>query len=302
MQHTNTQSKLEARPTVLHGLIFAINTILVLAGAPTAAAAAEPELMLSGDFTDSAELYIGSNLDVQVSNGEPLRRYTVLLVDENDEPVVTLADIGTGNTGATARHRLWTRTGVEGCDPEAVHDPSNYQFISFSEAESELDGLKFRVLLVESPDSGPEKAIAEHELPLTTASPFVSGYPSDAAGCLRTEFKFNEKVYLAIRHSAGAPQDFRIFVVAPQSVWMTNDPLVDVRTGGSQLIQVPPGAGPNVELLWASPAAGDYQIIVRPGDQTVGGFQATDVAIETTFKPAGSTYPECTVCPPPTDG
>ena len=285
-------TKIRTRPALYRSLF----AILLLCACQLAAA---QELHLDGDFTDGG-LRVGSNLDVAVTGAAPLRRYTVLLVDEAEDKVATLVDLVADDSGTIGRHRLWTRTGVVGCDPGVVHAPSSYLFQSFAEAESVLDGRTFRVLLVEGMGSPAATVLAEADLPMAAVTPFVSAWPSDGAGCLRTVLEA-EPLHLAIRHRSVADETFRIFVVAPQAVWLPGDPLVDVRPGGSQLTVVPAGADPWVELLWPVPVPGELQIIVRPGADTVALFQATDVAVGTRVSPTGSTYPECTVCPPPND-
>ncbi len=299
MRLINSQSTQDFR-AVQHGALLATFSTLMLY-ACTPASAQTPELFIDGEFTAGGDLVIGSNVDVAVVQGGGLRRYSVLLLDEDDAVVASLVDVPTNQAGSTGRQRLWTRTGVEGCDPGAVHDLSTYQFESFLEAESVLAGRKFRALLLDTAESPFSTALAELEVPMTTTNPFVKGYPSDAAGCLRTVLGVGESVYLAISHQDDvAPQIFRVFVVAPQSVWLPNDLLTDVRPSGSQVIGVPAGANLWVKLLWMAPVAGDYQIIVRRGGISAPIFQASDVVLETGFSPGGSTYPECTVpCPPP---
>lgn len=296
MKAMDLRSK-SAKSGASRGLFLVTLTILSLYAASPAAA--QPELFLEGDMTAGGELRIGGHLDVVVANAEPLRLYTVLLVDEAAGTVASAEDLMTDEFGKTGPHRLWTRTGVVGCDPEAVHDPASYQFESFSEAESVLGGRTFRVLVVDDPGSPPTKALTRTDLPMVVVTPPVEAYPSDGAGCLRTVLRPAESLHLAISHQSVADQDFMIFVVTPQSVWLPGDLLVDVRPGGPQTINVPAGADPWVVLLWLFPAAGECQLVVRHGIGTAPVFdQATDFAVETLFKLVGSTYPECTVCPP----
>ncbi len=296
MQDTKILTEPARRAALYGSLLATLSTLLLCACQPVAAQNPTPELHLDGDFSAGGDLHVGGNLDVKVSNGEPLRFYTVLLVDEGDDTVAALADLQTDAAGTIGRHRLWTRTGVVGCDPGVVHDPLSYLFESYSEAGSVLDGRAFRVLLI---DSARGVKLASVDLPMVVATPFLSAYPSDGAGCLRTVLEA-EPLHLAISHQAAGDQSFRIFLVAPRDVWSPDDPLVDVTPGGSQVISVPVGADPQVELLWAVPVAGEYQIIVRYGDGTVPLFQeATDLAIETLVSPTGATYPECAICPPP---
>ncbi len=285
------------------GLFLIILSLLVLSAAP--ALTATPKILLGGDVNAGGELTIGGHLDVGVINGEPLRRYTVMLVDEDDQAVTATVDVMTDGAGKTGRHRLWKLTGVVGCDPEAIHDPASYQFESFAEAESELDGRTFRVLLLDGPGSPPGKAHAKAELPLVVVTPFVTAYPSDNAGCLRTRFKPGEDVYLAISHQDAVDQTFQIYVVEYKESWKDGMPLNDVRPVGQQpqSVLVPANVDPWVAPLWASPVAGDYQLIVRHGMGTVQNFSsATDVAVDIGFSPGGSTNDECDPCPPPQVG
>jgi hypothetical protein len=278
-------------------LLLTLAILSLYAFLPAPALAATPTLVLDGDW-NAGKLRIGGHLDIGVTDGEPLRLYTLLLIDEGEHAVTSPVDVMTDAAGTAGRQRLWTLTGVVGCDPEAVHDPASYQFESFSEAESALDGRTFRVLLVDSAASPPEKAHAGAGVPMEVVTPPVKAYPSDGAGCLRTRLKPGEPVYLAISHQSAVAQDYRIFVVQPQALWKSGDPLVDVR-GVFQTISVPANADPWVELLWASPVAGEYQIVVRQGIATAPVFdQATDLAVEIRFSPAGTTDNECDVCPP----
>lgn len=288
-----------AHPAALRGsFLVTLATLLVLSCLPVPALAATPELVLGGDVNASGELTVGGHLYVALTSGERLRRYAVVLVDENDVAVSPAIELVTDAAGNAGRQRLWTRTGVVGCDPGAVHDPASYQFKSFSEAEAELDGRSFRVLLLDGAGSPPAEAHAEAEVQMIVVKPPVKAYPSDDQGCLRTEFKLGESVYMAISHQHGSDQDYRIFVVDPQPSWNGGDPLNDVR-GVVQTISVPP-AVLSVELLWAAPVKGEYQIIIREGFGTVPGFDpATDFAVETRFSPGGSHNDECDPCIPP---
>lgn len=271
--------------------------VLSLADQPVAA----QELILGGDVVGDADYQIGGNLDIAIFEADPETQYTILLVDEADELVTWVAGVTTNSEGNSGRYRLWTRSGVVGCDPGAVHDPANYLFESFAEAESILDGRTFRAVLVDDLDSGLLSAHAEIEVTMNVPFAVVSGYPSDGAGCLRTVFRAIP-VHLAISHLSAFDQTFEIFVVPAQAVWQQGDDLIDVRPTGSQSILVPAGADPHVELLWQVPVAGEYQIVVRQGGSTEEIFEeATDLPIATAFEPTGTTLPECTVCPPPSD-
>ncbi len=274
-----------------------------LSSTPAVAGDPTPEILLYGDLTTDG-LRIGSDLYFAVVNGEPSRLYTVVLVDEAYGEVASLVDVKTNVNGSTGRHRLWTRTGVEGCDAGAVHDPARYRFEKFGEAETILDGRTFQVVLLDDATSAFSDAITEVDLPMTVVTSPISAYPSDGAGCLRTQLE-QEPLHLTIQHEALSPRVFQVFVVAEQATWLPGDPLSDVRPGGPQMIAVPAGAQPVVALLWASPVTdGDYQIVLRDGGSvTLPPFldATADFVAETGVSHSGTTYRECgnTVCPPP---
>lgn len=287
---------------LLSAMIFFCG-VSFFSASPAVAGDPTPEVYLLGDFTTGG-LRIGSNLKVAVTNGEPSRHYTVMLVDEGYGAVASLVDLKTNLNGSTGRHRLWTRTGVEGCDAGAVYDPASYHFESFSEAEAILDGRTLRVVLLDSETSPFATALAEEDLPLAVVASPISAYPSDGAGCLRTQLD-QEPLHLAIQHEAASARTFQVFVVAEQTIWLPGDPLNDVRPGGPQMITVPAGAHLLVALLWASPVTdGNYQIILRDGASvTLPPFldATADIVVETSVSHSGTTYRECanTSCPPP---
>lgn len=299
----------ERWPQSLTGaLLSAVAGLYALSLPATAAAAAgeeTPELYLEGDFTAHG-LRIGSDLEVAVLAGDPESSYTVLLVDEGDETVASLVDLDTNELGSTDRHRLWTRTGIEGCDADAVHDPASYRFEQLADAEAILDGRTFRVVLVEGEGTPIDLALAEQDLPMVSIAPALRAFPSGGAGCLRTRLD-NEPMRMTIQHQAVASRTFHVFVVPRQPNWLAGDPLADVRPNGPQTIEVPAGVNPSVELLWASPVDdGEYQIILRQDllPPTTPVFEPTaDEVIEPPVSHTGTTYREChPLCPPPHSG
>ncbi|MEO1087641.1 MAG: hypothetical protein AAFY88_25685, partial [Acidobacteriota bacterium] len=180
----------------------------------------------------------------------------------------------------------------EGCDPGAVHDPLNYRFKMFEEAESVLGGRTFTVSLVDDDTGSVVEVLA---IPLEVVTPFIGGYASDGAGCPRLEYQQGEPLHLTMEHQAGVGVDVEIYLVDHQDVWTPGDPLIDVR-GASQLIHVPAGMK-WVGLLWLTPAQGEYQVIARPPG-TTAPYQSSDLVIEMGSS-HGTPANDCGgICPP----
>ncbi len=266
------------------------------------------DLLLIHDGEEEGKMTIGSDLDVNLSGG-PQGIYTVRLVDEADEIVAsTVLHLSQGQ-GSSVTRRLWTRTGVVGCDPGAVHDPDEYQFESFEEAETLLDERTFRVEVYQGilfPAA--QSPVIEEEIAFEAPQLSVRAFPSDMTGCFRTTFDEGENLYLSIQHSKSNQQLFRNFLVHAQYLWTAGDSLSDVRANGSGVITVPSG-NPSVHLLW-SPAPGTggdpppeylFDIILRPGVDSTPTFDpATDFSGGRARVPAGGTVPECKYhCVPP---
>lgn len=274
-------------------LLILFFVLLALAAVP--AAQAQPFLMLDGDLT-AGELEVGGHLDAAVVDGVPLAHYSVLLLDESDQVVASALDLQADNAGWIDYTRLWTRTGVVGCDPGVVHDPLNYQFKSFKEADSLLGGRTFTVQLIEGVDRS--RVLDAEPLDLRAITDFIEGYPSDGAGCLRTRMFMAEPLHLSIAHQGGGFLPLQIYLVDATALPGPGETIVDVR-GVPQAINVPAGADPWVELMWLAPVAGDYRVIVRPIGSTGPYDPNFDLMIETGIKHAGATANQCGgVCPP----
>ena len=275
------------------GLLLAISFLIVFF--LPLAAEAKPTLTLSGDITGGA-LEVGGHLDAAFSGVTPFDFYTIQLLDESEQVIAELANQQAGIGGSITARRLWTRTGVVGCDVGAVHDPSNYQYISFNEADSILDGRTFEVRLVEAAD--PTRLLSRKEVELRAVVEFVEGYPSDGAGCLRTEMHVSEPLHLSIAHQGAGLLPLQIHLVDATNSPGPGDTIIDVR-GIVQVIGVPAGADPWVELLWLVPVAGEYEVIVRPNGSTGPFDPAVDLKIETGVQLVGATANQCPgICPP----
>ncbi|MEO1367473.1 MAG: hypothetical protein AAFX50_09875, partial [Acidobacteriota bacterium] len=236
-------------------------------------------------------LEIGGDLHAGVTGAPAFTSYTILLLDETHTSVVRLRGT-TDAFGDLADDLLWERTGVEGCDLGAVHDPLNYRFQTFEEAESVLGGRTFNLRLI---DDGTGAAVAAAALPLEVVTPFIGGYASDGAGCPRLEYQAGEPLHLTMEHQAIVGVDVEIFLVQHQDVWTPGDPLIDVR-GAPQLIHVPAGTK-WVSLLWLTPAQGEYQVIARPPG-TTAPYQSGDLVIRM-GNSHGTPANDCgSVCPP----
>lgn len=275
------------------GLLFVALLITLFLPLMTQAA---PTLTLAGDFTGGGELEIGGHLDASFAGVTPFEHYSILLVDESQQVVASLMNLQADAGGAISPRRLWTRTGVVGCDPGAVHDPLSYQFLSFLEADAILHGRVFEAQLIEGVNRS--RVLATEDVDLRAVVEFIEGYPSDGAGCLRTRMHVSESLYLAIAHQGGALLPLQINLVDATALPAPGQAVIDVR-GAPQVMNVPAGANPWVELMWLAPVAGDYQVIVRPVNSS-GPFDPNiDLLIETGVKLVGATANQCGgICPP----
>ncbi|MEM1178983.1 MAG: hypothetical protein AAGM22_11610 [Acidobacteriota bacterium] len=273
--------------------VFTIASIclaFVLAVLVPAAAFAAPTLTLGGDL-NAGRLEIGGDLEAGVTGAPAFTSYTITLLDETNTGVVRLRG-KTNAFGELPSDLLWPRTGVEGCDVGAVHDPLNYRFQMFGEAESVLGGRTFTVSLF---DDAAKTTVAVLALPLEVVTPFLEGYASDGAGCPRLEYQSGEPMHLTMEHQAAVGVDVEIFLVDHQDVWTPGDALIDVR-GAPQLIHVPAGMK-WVGLVWLAPVQGDYQVIARPPGST-GPYAAGNMVIEMGSS-HGTPANDCgSVCPP----
>ena len=265
------------------GLLIAFSFLIVFFS--PLAAEAKPALTLSGDIS-SGELEVGGHLDAAFSGVTPFDHYSILLVDESEKVIAKLSNQQAGIGGSITARRLWTRTGVVGCDPGVVHDPLNYQYISFNEADSILHGRAFEVRLIEGSDT--TRILAREDVKLRAIVDFIEGYPSDGAGCLRTRMHVSEPLHLSIAHQGAGLLPLQIHLVDATNSPDPGDAVIDVR-GAPQVIGVPAGADPWVELMWLVPVAGDYEVIVRSVGST-GPFDPNfDLKIETGVKMVAAT-------------
>ena len=284
------------------GVVWVALIATLLLAAPTVLAV---DLMLIHDGDEESVMGIGGDLDVHLSNGAP-GAYTVRLVDESNQIVAsTIVQL----YQEEASRRLWTRTGVVGCDPGAVHDPDAYRFESFSEAEDLLEDRTFYVEVYQGilfPAA--QSPIEEMELSFAVPDLGVRAFPADSSGCFRTVLLEGEDLYLSMEHNQSGPQLFRNFVVQARYVWTLGTPLIDVRPNGSEVLTVPAGQ-PSLHLLWSPPPGGGgdpppfypFDIVIRPGIDPDPTFDpAGDFFGGRTRLPAGGTLPECkTGCIPP---
>ncbi len=264
------------------------------------------DLMLIHEGEEEGKMAIGGDLDVHLSNGAS-GAYTVRLVDESNQIVAsTIIQL---SQGGDAGRRLWTRTGVVGCDPGAVHDPDAYLFESFAEAEELLEERTFNVEVYQGilfPAA--QSPLEEMEISLVLPDLDVQAFPADSSGCFRTVFLEGEDLYLSIEHYQSSPQLFRNFVVQARYFWTAGTPLLDVRPNGSEVITVPAGQ-PSLHLLWSPPPSGGgdpppfylFDIVLRPGVDPNPAFDPiSDFFGGRPAMPGGGTLPECkTGCIPP---
>lgn len=284
--------------TLNRQLVFTIISVFVIVLTTAflpASAEASPALTLGGDL-DAGTLEIGGDLSVGVNGAVPMARYSIYLLDEANEAVAKLPDRKANVMGNIWRRLLWQRTGVEGCDEDAKHDPLNYRFMTFEEADLVLDGREFRVVLTDASD--PTAVYDVVPVPMEVVTPFIDGHASDGAGCPRFEMEVTEPLHLAVTHQAGVGLNMEVYLVNAQPVWKAGDPVIDVR-GVSQLIHVPVGP-PSVYLLWMAPLAGEYQVIFRPPGANSNPYDPmVDLLVEMSVKLVGTRADDCgAVCPP----
>jgi hypothetical protein len=235
-------------------------SILFVAGWLAGAAGGQdlPVVQLSNGALPLAQLLVGDDLWVELSQGTPSLNYRLNLSGPGGVPLASELVL-TDGAGRVPPTLLWARSGVVGCDPCIAADPTLFLFENFEQAELALAGLILQ-LEVALMDGTP---VAFAAIPvLAPARPIL--YFSDQDGCPRQVFAAGEPVYLSQLHGSPDDREGRLFLVGASPAWAIGDPLAEVRAAPQSL--APAGGGklatwPVAGLV--SLPAGDYQGIVR---------------------------------------
>ncbi len=251
------------------GLCLALGTTFATTASP---AFGTPTLRAESGGRTVSRFFIGDHLSVAITGAAPSTSYQLRLVDD-DGAQVAVSEITTDAAGNAAPKRLWTYSGVVGCDLSSVPYPPLSRFQHFAEAEAALAGRTFEI---EALDSDGVLA-ASLALPLLAPTRELR-YFSDASGCLRYHFKDTETVYLALRHPNRTQATRRLYLTAPSSFAIGSN-LADVRGfDGVQIWNLPATGNPVVVEVWngAVTTLGSYAGIVRSEPTSFGSVLASD--------------------------
>lgn len=260
-----------------------------------------PVLYLYSEGVQTDEVAIGRDLDLWLRNGDPSTTYSLRLLDDNNQLILTAFAV-TNAYGDAHVEDFWIETGVLGCEPWSNPDPNLYLFHDMLEAETHLDGRTFQVQVAASPQ-GP--ALTVEAFGLYAETGVTVPYLSDAAACRRHVFYAHDSLHTSFAHPAIGIAPVRIFVVPYQSGWQVGDPLVDQTDDGSDLAYL---FGTNVVQtvdLGQVFATGFFTVIVRydndPSPLMGPGDLVTEPRVSLmdskTFQPCSGIH-----CPPPSPG
>ena len=208
----------QVRPTLRFGLL---SLLLALAFSLLALPAAAQTITVHRGTIVVNDLYLGNDLRVSVSGALPFTSYTLGLYDETKNLVVArnVLSNGQGEIGTTV---LWSRSGVVGCDPNAVPDPLNYRFRTFEDVEA-LHGRTFTIALLTQNLA----LVTSRTVALTAYTGYPRFYYSDGAACPRFNLHNANQIYLAAIHlPIGAQQAYTHWA---SSVPLGPTPWTDIR-------------------------------------------------------------------------
>lgn len=235
-------------------------SIVIFAGGSAGVAVAQdlPAALLSNGVMPLTQLLVGDDLWVELSQGTPSLNYRLNLSGPGGLPLASELVL-TDAAGHVPPTLLWARTGVAGCDPCVVADPTLFIFEDFEQAELALGGLtlQLEVALMDG------TAVAIAAIPVL-APPRPILYFSDQSGCPRKVFAAGEQIYLSQVHGSPDDRGARLFLVGASPGWAIGDPITDVRATPQTL--APAGGGKLATWPVAGIAtlpAGDYQGLLR---------------------------------------
>lgn len=218
-----------------------------------------PGIELTNGTQQISQLPVGDDLFVGLRGASPSTNYDFRL-SSADGLLITGAYATADAAGNVAPKRVWSRTGVVGCDCAAGADPLSFRFADYSQAEHFLAGqeLTLQILTLDGVE------VARQEIPVLALMREIT-YFSNAAGCPRKVFRVGESVHVSFLHPDLSKTNRRIFLAEPRS-WPIGQTIDDVR-GASQSAAL----GSSGELL-TLPLAGSQQLakgsydgIVRAG-------------------------------------
>lgn len=204
------------------------------------ASAQKVGIQLTNGKMPTSRLAVGDDLFAGLTSASPGATYDLRLI--SPEGILISGAYGTADAaGNVAPKRIWSRTGVVGCDCAAGADLELYRFETYQQAEYQLNGKTLTVQVLTS--SGVE--VGRLSLPVLVTGREIS-YFSNAAGCPRQVFRLGEPIYMSFLHADRTRTHRRIFL-AESTSWPIGQSILDVR-GSAQWSPLPSSTSPVLTL------------------------------------------------------
>ena len=160
---------------------------------PTSSFAAEALYVHSGGDIVNQHI-LGNNLWVSVGGAQANTDYRLALYDGGT--LVSYTDIQTNDMGEKDATRVWSQSGLVGCDEGANANPANYRFETFEDVES-LHGDNFTLVLETLPGLVP---VIQKNLPLVADTTLPRFFYSDEFGCPIFRIGNRTTIYISAIH------------------------------------------------------------------------------------------------------